>query len=198
MKTPKEYNKMIKEGFITIKVLGEVTYSINKRAKNWRDKKREYKQYRYTSEYFDKTEEEEFKYYKLKESILRHCNPLCIHRLVREKIVRDSIAEYEEEYYQIKDEDIIREGEFFDKESMEHVAYKLIERLEKMDEELFLYYELGKYSFHSPISQLIEGIEVKQIDNLNTKGSEVNDLLSTQFCNKIIDLLNENKLVIKG
>ena len=47
MRTPAKYNTLIKNGKITSQILGEVLYSINKRAKNWRDKKKEYKSLRY-------------------------------------------------------------------------------------------------------------------------------------------------------
>lgn len=36
MRTPAKYNTLIKNGKITSQILGEVLYSINKRAKNWR------------------------------------------------------------------------------------------------------------------------------------------------------------------
>ena len=62
MKTPTEYNKMIKEGYITKNVLGEVLFSINKRAKNWRDRKRQYKHTIYQKTYENAVENEK-KYY---------------------------------------------------------------------------------------------------------------------------------------
>ena len=37
MKTPKEYTEMIKQKEVTTKLVGEVLYSLNKRAKNARD-----------------------------------------------------------------------------------------------------------------------------------------------------------------
>lgn len=40
MKTPIKYTKMVNNGYITKNVLGEVLYSINKRAKNYRDMKK--------------------------------------------------------------------------------------------------------------------------------------------------------------
>lgn len=37
MKTPKEYTEMIKQKEVTTKLVGEVLYSLNKRAKNARE-----------------------------------------------------------------------------------------------------------------------------------------------------------------
>jgi len=64
MRTPKEYSAMIKEGVVTTKVLGEVLFSINKRAKNWRDQKRTYKMTYYEKTY-ERAVEEEKKYYQI-------------------------------------------------------------------------------------------------------------------------------------
>ena len=71
MKTPIKYNALIKNGKITTQILGEVLYSINKRAKNWRDKKREYKSLIYDKyNNYDKALEQEQYYYGMKENIL--------------------------------------------------------------------------------------------------------------------------------
>lgn len=43
MRTPKEYMNNIKVGIITDKMLAESLFSVNKRAKNCRDKEREYR-----------------------------------------------------------------------------------------------------------------------------------------------------------
>lgn len=43
MRTPKEYTNNIKNHIITKQMLLDCLYSSNKRAKNWRDKEREYR-----------------------------------------------------------------------------------------------------------------------------------------------------------
>ena len=43
MKTPKLYNELINEKKITNEIIAECIYSVNKRAKNYRDKIKEYK-----------------------------------------------------------------------------------------------------------------------------------------------------------
>lgn len=45
MRTPKEYTDNLKKKIITENMLLDCLYSVNKRAKNYRDKEREYRQY---------------------------------------------------------------------------------------------------------------------------------------------------------
>ncbi len=81
MRTPAIYSKMVKEGYITKDVLGEVLYSINKRAKNYRDKKRKYMNFkndRYNN--FEKAEEQEEVFYSMKDNILKNMLPVEIHK----------------------------------------------------------------------------------------------------------------------
>lgn len=52
MRTPKDFSENIKNGIITTEMLNECLYSVNKRAKNYRDAKREcYGKYRDSNEY---------------------------------------------------------------------------------------------------------------------------------------------------
>ena len=43
MRIPKAYTENLNKGIVTEQMLCDVLYSYNKRAKNWRDKKRQYK-----------------------------------------------------------------------------------------------------------------------------------------------------------
>ena len=45
MRTPKEYTDNLQKKIITENMLLDCLYSVNKRAKNYRDKEREYRQY---------------------------------------------------------------------------------------------------------------------------------------------------------
>ena len=69
MKTPKEYNDNIKNGIITSKMLTDCLYSVNKRAKNWRDKERDWRNSRhdnYNNE--EKAREKKQQYYDMKDT----------------------------------------------------------------------------------------------------------------------------------
>lgn len=46
MRTPAAWTKNIRNGIITDEMLEAALFSVNKRAKNYRDKKREYSRYR--------------------------------------------------------------------------------------------------------------------------------------------------------
>lgn len=75
MRTPKDFSENIKNGIITTEMLNECLYSVNKRAKNYRDAKREcYGRYR------DSNECKEKNFYHKKEKLLSVITPVCIHK----------------------------------------------------------------------------------------------------------------------
>ncbi|MBP5724455.1 MAG: hypothetical protein J6X18_12900 [Bacteroidales bacterium] len=86
MKTPKEYTQNLKNGIVTLPMLSDAIYTYNKRAKNMRDKAREYRRtrrwtmYDYYGDYCDKRDD----YYKRKEELLEYLEPQCVHIVERE------------------------------------------------------------------------------------------------------------------
>lgn len=72
MKTPKEYTRNLKNGIITEDMIVDCLYSVNKRAKNYRDKAR---QYRYSYYHGDSQREEMERYYGYKEQLLSYFTP---------------------------------------------------------------------------------------------------------------------------
>ena len=52
MRTPKEYSDNLKKAIITDEMVSDVLYSYSKRAKNYRDKIREYREKERSSHYF--------------------------------------------------------------------------------------------------------------------------------------------------
>ena len=87
MKTPNEYMRNIKNRIITDDMLEGCLYSVNKRAKNCRDKVREYKHILMQSNYhalymgnnIEKYEQKREAYYAKKDRILSILEPTCIH-----------------------------------------------------------------------------------------------------------------------
>ena len=81
MRTPKEYIENLDKGIVTEQMLCDVLFSYNKRAKNWRDKKRQCKHSYATNSYawFNNALENEQKYYNYKSEILSLLTPNCIH-----------------------------------------------------------------------------------------------------------------------
>ena len=82
MKTPKEYLINLKNSIITKQMLSNALYSVNKRAKNYRDKQR---QFRYVSrftvyDYAEMNRNKKQEMYKYKQKLLSLVKPTCIHK----------------------------------------------------------------------------------------------------------------------
>ena len=205
MRTPKIYNDLIKNKEITNKIIAECIYSVNKRAKNYRDKIEDYKQagfYRYKENNIENAKEQKEKYYSMKEDLLLNFSPKLIHKqYAGEK--RQRVYSYQKNYeklYNEKRNDIVWENSYYDydrNKEVEFFDYSLGEKKYLY----FLYYEIGEYSFHTPITEeRVEKntqLEVKEIDeNFQTHGADIVDLLSTQFVQKVIDLLDSGDYTI--
>lgn len=83
MRTPKNYTQSVNDKKITNEMIAECIYSVNKRAKNYRDKIRKYKDdryNRYTARNIENAEDEMEKYYTMKEELLTVFEPSLIHR----------------------------------------------------------------------------------------------------------------------
>ena len=86
MRTPKIYIENLEKGIVTDRMLCDVLFSYNKRAKNWRDKKRQYKHSYSTNslKWFNDALSNEQKYYNSKSQLLHLLTPTCIHEEVYE------------------------------------------------------------------------------------------------------------------
>lgn len=176
MKTPKEYSENLKNRVLTKNMLIDCLFSVNKRAKNCRDKEKEYRnksKNKINKFYYDKYDtegkyrEKKEEYYFHKEKILSLFTPSCIHK---------------EKYY---DQD------------MQEVVY-FVDVL-MLKEKYYLFYDMGEYSFHTPICEkdleLYSNLEIKEINTLLTYGKEIKELVSTQFVKKVIDLIDSGQYV---
>lgn len=195
METPKEYSKNLKNKILTTDMLVDCLFSVNKRAKNCRDKEREYRDKNRNHYYTDKynTEEKYRKkkeeYYSQKEKILSLFTPDCIHEETQTKRVR--IYDYEVGYetnYTI--DDVVYSGHFFNRETNEYVCF---DDVMLPCTHYYLFYDFGKCSFHTPIDHsLVKNypeLEVKNIGSLMTYGKNIDVLLSTHFVNKVIAMI---------
>ena len=203
MKTPKIYNDNLKNGIITDEMISDVLYSYSKRAKNYRDKIREYRHIPWFSQgyhYYDNLETMENKrdaLYEKKSKILEYFskNLVCIHK--QDKHARRRIYDYEKEYKKVVNnryDDIVWSNCYFDNGKNREVYF--VDVLSDRKEYLyFLYYEFPNHSFHSPIAESDiskYNTEVQEIDDLITYGEEINELLSLQFCDKIYNFIINN------
>lgn len=197
MKTPKEYSENIKNGIITKKILAECLFSVNKRAKNCRDKEAQYRAYyrneRYAYDKYDREEsyrEKKQDYYKQKDLMLALINPTCIHVETVKK--RERIYDYEPYYEEIAETgDIVHEGGYYDRNLHEYIEFVDV-MIDK--KKYYLFYDFGNYSFHTPIDEddlkKYPTLNIKDIGILVTYGKEITELLSNQFVNKVISLIN--------
>lgn len=205
MKTPNLYKELINEKKITNEIIAECIYSVNKRAKNYRDKIKEYKNgrsHQHLESNIEKAEEEMGKYYQLKEEFLKVFTTNLIHKqFIGEKKKR--VYSYEKNYEKLlkeKNNDIFWKNSYYD--------YDKDMEIEFFDYHLgtkkylyFLYYEIGEYSFHSPVSEKIAEsnteLEIQEIDeNFKTHGSKIEGLLSMQFVKKVLELLQSEDYTI--
>lgn len=197
MRTPKEYSESIKNGIITKEILAECLFSVNKRAKNCRDKEKQYRNYYHNSKYaYDRYDREESyrekkqNYYKQKDLMLTLISPACIHVETEKK--RERIYEYESNYWKIAEtEDIVHKGGYYDRDIHEYIEFVDV-MIDK--KKYYLFYDFGNYSFHTPISiddlKQYPTLNVMEIGTLVTFGKEITELLSNQFVNKVIALIN--------
>ena len=200
MRTPKKYNDLIKNKEITNKIIAECIYSVNKRAKNYRDKIKDYNQAGFYN--IENAKEQKEKYYSMKDDLLLNFSPKLIHKKYDgEK--RQRVYSYQKNYaklYNEKINDIVWENSYYDYDRNKEVDFFDYSLGEKKYS-YFLYYEIGEYSFHTPITEeRVEKntqLEIKEIDeNFQTHGADIVDLLSTQFVQKVIDLLDSGDYTI--
>ena len=205
MRTPKNYIQLVNDKKITNEMIAECIYSVNKRAKNHRDKIRKYKDDRYnpyTARNIENAEDEMEKYYTMKEELLTVFEPSLIHeQYVGEEKKR--VFSTEEDYdklLQEKSNDILRKGSYYDDENSIEVEF-FDYKLGRKKYLYFLFYEIGEYSFHLPISEQkakkYTKLQIKEIDqDFKTHGANIEGLLSTQFVNKVLSLLESGDYTI--
>ena len=213
MRTPKNYTQSVNDKKITNEMIAECIYSVNKRAKNYRDKIRKYKDDRYnlyTERNIENAKGEMENYYTMKEEMLTVFEPSLIHRQYvgeEKKRVFSTEKDYDK-LLQEKSNDIIWKSGYSVKDSEDSEDSEESIEVEFFDYKLgrkkylyFLFYEIGEYSFHLPISEQkakkYTNLQIKEIDkDFKTHGANIEGLLSTQFVNKVLSLLQSGDYTI--
>lgn len=212
MKTPKEYTNNLKNNIITKEMLLTCLYSSNKRAKNYRDKERQYREYRKFNRYFydkydneGKMKEKKEEYYKQKEILLSIINPICIHKELY-GYEKERIYDYEKRYKKyLKKGLFVWENCFWNSEIGCEIWFGDIELKDSPLYHYYYFYDLGmEYTFHSPIDEdeletIIseKRLKIVEIDQLNTEGKEITNLISNQFVIKVIKLIQTKNYTLK-
>lgn len=195
MTTPKAYTDNLNRRIITADMLADSLYSVNKRAKNCRDKEREcrrngYDAYDNASKYASKKED----YYRIKDELLSLLSPTCIHRVRHERICTIERDEYEYAAWLEQLGDAVIESYPRDAVDPETYAPVYAIRYREINYDYYLYYDLGTHSFHSPIDdwaakKTYASLDMVDIDSLTTFGAETTDLISMPFVNKLLALI---------
>lgn len=196
MRTPKEYTDNLKKNIITEEMLAVSLYSVNKRAKNYRDKERSYRQYRrydtYNNE--EKNREKKEEYYKIKEKLLSVLIPTCIHK--EEHRRKRRYYEYECDLDSFLPEQIVNQNEYYDRELREYVQF--VDVYETVYNH-YLYYKIGDYSFHTPINDddelriLLKLHDVEEVSTIVTSGKAITDLISMNFVKKLLEVIESGE-----
>lgn len=199
MRTPTEYADNLKKHIITEKMLCDCLYSSNKRAKNYRDKAREYRHGYGPYDYEEMAREKMDAYYSQKEKLLSILSPVCIHKEFL-KYKRTRIYEYDPTYIDhIKNDDFVWQNCFYDYDKDGMIWFGDIENKDEPIYHYYLFYELKNHSFHSPIEeseiQNYPSLGVVDVDRIITEGHDIDDLLSNQFVKKVIDLIESKDYI---
>lgn len=193
MRTPKEWSDNLKTGLITGEMLNAALFSVNKRAKNYRNSKRlQWGTYR------DISEAKQNQMYDKKDKLLSILKPVCIHK---EKLNSERIRVYD---YQSKYDNLLLEKARQNKivwmnSYLDYNDYTIVSFFDyytdKVTYKYYLFYELGTRSYHIPITDITEypDLEVIEISNLKTDGEDIADLVSVQFVDKILSLIESNQ-----
>lgn len=184
MQTSKVFKDNLKNKIITEEMLNQALYSANKRAKNYRDKAREYSFF--GGAYYDIAREKKEECYRLKERLLQILTPTCIH--VETQFRYPKVYDYEPEYNEYSEEEIERRGHYYEYMEDKNVHFIV---LKKECQCYYLFYDLGTHSYHTPITSPDEyqNLEIVEIDSLVTKGADYHDLVSLQFVRELIKLI---------
>lgn len=206
MRTPKQWSENVRKGIITDEMLESALFSVNKRAKNYRDKKREYSHYRYAIyDYSEQAENKMNEMYSKKDKLLSLIPPVCIHVEYQNSHSTDrvEIGDNVEPYLRfIYSGEIthfgsyIRRnnyGDLYDDYDTERV-YFFDHTKQPLQKAYYLFRVLGDHSFHTPIDKgdlkNYQDLPVINIDSLITQGESVLELCSMQFVDKIIALID--------
>lgn len=191
MKTPTKYSNLVKKNELTLELIGYVAFSINKRAKNYRDKRNEYSHsnYRYACSCVESYEEKMNEAYTMKEKILGLYTPIEVHQTIFKSEFYKTVYSDQTEYSQIKPHQVLSTGYSLTTGN----KYKVIQ-VKKSRTQYFLYYEIDNFNFHQPINETelmnYEGLPVKTLENnFKVAGKNGTELLSAQICKKVYQLL---------
>ncbi len=198
MKTPTKYSKLVKRNELTEEMIGHVAFSINKRAKNYRDKRNEYRcsNYRHAYSCMQSYEGKMNEAYIMKEHLLNLYQPIELHKTVYKNAYFKKIFSDQPDYEEIKQKDIISRGYSYTTGN----PYKEV-LIEKCKEQYYLYFIIAGFKFHQPIDEdrieNYKGLFIKTLkDNFKVEGKKGTEILSAQFCKKVYQLIQSEEYTL--
>ncbi len=191
MKTPKFYADNIKNGIITEEMLELSLYSVNKRAKNHRDRAREVRQM-YRNDWYGTAQNEYMlsdEMYHMKDLLLQIVEPIKAHYTIRSSTRRFEYDEFDMDSFK-EAYHVIAYEEYYNWSGVRmcEVEYEF--------KECFLLYKIGNHTFHTPVDEDDEVYQsfanrgqAEELTDFVTYGADVSDLISMQFVKKLIRLI---------
>lgn len=178
MKTNQNWVEQIENGIITEEMLWAVTYSVSKRAKNCRDKQREYldgkykKHYYYRHDYIGVYKNKKFYYYDMKEDFLSLLKPCEVH------IVHHDDTNYTEYFlfYRTAYGSFHQPVELSDISGIQFTTHHP-KRRTYSDRKYLPDYTPRRSSYF------------RELHNFQTTGADINNLVSAQFARKVHNLV---------
>lgn len=207
MRTPRNYVDNLNKGYVTTEMVDDVLYSFNKRAKNWRNQARRYRQMRYNKyDNEERAEEKKEILYKKKSDILSlyldhvvAVHKLCCKCKIRIEDTDEGYDDYLEDIrlYEKGDREntkVVYMNSYYDRDIDDYVTFINV----VVDvPEYYLYYEFPQHSYHHPIGikelPKFQNLKIVELDELVTRGEDINDLLPLPFCDRVWNYLVNNK-----
>lgn len=193
MRTPKNFTDNINKGIITEEMLELSLFSVNKRAKNHRDRAREVKQM-YRNDWYgtvDREYELSDDMYELKDSMLEMLTPIGAHYTYRSSKSFSDYYSYEELV-----EEYGSNVHIYTKYNMKYNEVSTYYKVYGRFKECYLVYKVGNHTFHTIVSEnnkyyqsFIKSGQIEELHDFTTYGADVSDLISMQFVKKLVRLI---------
>jgi hypothetical protein len=204
MKTPKEWQNNIRDNILTEEMLEAALDSVNKRAKNWRNRKQEYGRWHHAAhDYAARAAACETEMYQRKDFLLSVLEPACIHKEFHgyeRRRIRGSDASYALACGNAAAEGrIAYAGGYYERDEQDDfpsfVPFADLEDFDRPRIRRYLFYLIGEHSFHVPLEDRnygkYEHLPVIFIGRMETQGKEITELASMDFVKKVMAMIRQ-------
>ena len=197
MQTPDGYKENLKYGLINCDMICDSIYSLNKRAQNWREQAMIYKG-RGDSANAAHAEAQIADLYGKKDILLSLLSPDRIHREIvygKHIVSASDPAFYDEALTAYLNRSLC--GAVYDGKAV--LAVEIYDS--KPGYRYYLFYPFGRHGFHKPVDfETVEGYDLPRydIDKMQLGGLGINDVVSTAFIDRLLDVVRHGQYVLSG